>query len=117
MATFSKINLSASSTGAPILISTTGSTGTTIHSTNSASTIIDEVYLYASNTATTQNNLTLFFGTTAQSIIAGIPPQSGLSLLIPGLPLIGNGSVSSTISAFATSANTISVTGFINRMQ
>jgi len=117
MPTYSKVKLSASTSGRPIKVVATASAGTTIHTTlGSAST--DEIYLYANNTDPVVRTLTIQWGgTTApdDSITVGIAALSGIFLVIPGLILVDTGSAL-TIRAFATAANVINITGYVNRI-
>ena len=119
MATFSKVKLSGSTNGRGILVAATASTGTTIHSTGTSSTVLDEVWLYAYNSDTAAVTLTVEFGgTTApnDNIKLSIPATSGLTLVVPGLILSGTGSAASTITAFAGTTNKIVITGYVNRI-
>jgi len=117
MPTYSKVKLSASTSGRPIKVAATTSPGTTIHATlGSAST--DEVYLYANNTDLTTRTLVIQWGGTSSpddSIIVGISPQSGIFLVIPGLILVDTGSAL-TIRAYADVTNVVNVTGYVNRI-
>jgi hypothetical protein len=117
MPTYSKVKLSASTSGRPIKVAATGSAGTTIHSTlGSAST--DEIYLYANNTDTATRTLTIQWGGTTSpddSIVVGILPQAGIFLVVPGLIVVDTGSAV-TVRAFASTANTINITGYVNRI-
>ena len=119
MATYSKVLLSGSSQGQPITIVQTASTGTTIHSTGTSASVIDEVWLYANNTSTSPVLLTVQFGGTgsvqhAKPII--IAPQSGDVLIVAGLPLTGTGAASTPVYAFATTASVITISGYVNRI-
>ena len=119
MATFTKVLLSNSTQGKPIKVAATSTTGTTIHATGSSSSVIDEVWLYGQNTSTSPVLLTIEYGgTTApdQNIIITLPPQSGLTLIIPGLILTGTGSGANTITAFAATANVLTISGYVNRI-
>lgn len=119
MATFTKVLLSGSSQGKPIKVVATATTGTTVHATGTSSTIIDEVWLYAYNSSTGPVTLTVEFGGTAapdQNIKIDVPPTSGLTLVVPGLILTGTGAAANTISAFAGTANVITVSGYVNRI-
>lgn len=114
-----KTLLSGSTGGMPIKVVATATTGTTIHSTGTSASIIDEVWLYATNTSAATVSLTIEFGSTTapdQNIIVGIPSQSGLSICVAGLTLVGTGSAARTITAFASSANVINIVGYINRI-
>lgn len=99
---------------------------TTIHTSSATTTTIDEVWLYATNTATTAVQLTIFYGGTATGsnnyapIVQTIPALSGLTLVVPGL-ILTNGA--STIAAYATALSTtsnaasvINISGYVNRI-
>lgn len=118
MGTISKEILSGSVNGKPIQVSATSSVGTTVHTTLTSTSIIDEIWLYATNTDTVQVNLTIELGGTgtANEIKVGIPAASGLSILLAGAVLTGDGSVGSTISAYASTTNKINIIGYVNRM-
>lgn len=118
MATFSKQLLSQSTRGRPILVTATSS-GTQIHITGTSATIIDEVWLYASNSSTSNVKLTVQFGGTTSpndEIEFTVPAESGLYLIIPGLPLTGTGSATSSILAFAATGSVINIAGYVNRI-
>ena len=119
MATYSKVLLSASSQGQPITVAATASTGTTIHATGTSSTVIDELWLYANNTSTSPVLLTVQFGGTASpqnSKPITLPPQSGDTLIIAGLPLTGTGAAATTTYAYAATASVITISGYVNRI-
>ena len=114
-----KVLLSGSTDGMPIKVVATATTGTTIHATGTSSSIIDEVWLYATNTTTVTVPLTIEFGSTTapdQNIIVGIPSKSGLSICVAGLTLTGTGAAARTITAFAATANVINIAGYVNRI-
>lgn len=119
MATYTKVLLSSSSTGAPTTVVATSSTGTTIHATGTSSTIIDEVWLYATNTSASTVSLTVQYGGTGavqNAIILSIPAKSGLTLVVPGLVLTGTGSAATSIYAYAGTASVITISGYVNRI-
>jgi hypothetical protein len=119
MATYVKTLLSSSSTGAPTTVVQTASTGTTIHSTGTSASIIDEVWLYANNTSTSPVLLTVQFGGTGAVQHAKpitLAPQSGDVLIVAGLPLTGTGAAASTVAAFAATASVITISGYVNRI-
>ena len=118
MGTISKQILSGSSQGKPIQVSATGSSGTAIHTTPTSSTVIDEIWLYATNNDTIQRNLTIEYGATgsASEISVAIPSKSGLSLVLTGLILTGDGVNSSNVTAYASATNVISLMGYVNRI-
>ena len=114
-----KTLLSGSTNGMPIKVVATATTGTTIHATGTSSSIIDEVWLYATNTGTVTVPLTIEFGSTTspdQNIIVGIPAKSGLSICVAGLTLTGTGAAARTITVFAATANVINIAGYVNRI-
>ena len=115
MATYSKIALSGASTGVPIAVVATASTGTTIHATGTSA--IDEIWLYATNTSTAAIVLTIQYGGTAtvNQIQQTIPANSGLTLCIPGLILAPSGSAI-TVYAYAGTASVINISGYVNRV-
>ena len=119
MATFSKVNLSGSTGGRLIKVAATATTGTTIHATGTSSSILDGIWLYAVNSDTTARKLTIEFGgTTAPDdlIELTVAAESGLVLVVPGLTLVGTGSAARTVTAFAATANVISIGGYVNRI-
>ena len=119
MATFSKVLLSGSTGGRLIKVAATATTGTTIHATGTSATIEDEIWLYAVNSDTTARKLTIEFGgTTAPDdlIELTVAAESGLVLVVPGLVLVGTGCAARTVTAFAATANVISIGGYVNRI-
>jgi hypothetical protein len=119
MATFSKVNLSGSTGGRLIKVVQTATTGTTIHATGTSASILDEIWLYAVNSDTTARKLTIEFGGTSAPddlIELTIAAESGLVLVVPGLTLVGTGSAARTVTAFAATANVISIGGYVNRI-
>lgn len=115
MATYSKQALSGATTGVPIAVAATASTGTTIHATGTSA--IDEVWLYATNTDSAARTLTIQFGGTAtvNQIQQSIPANSGLTLIIPGLILAPSGSAI-TVYAYASVASVVNISGYVNRV-
>lgn len=116
MATFTKQKLSGSTDGKGIKItSNTGGSGDTVHTAVSGTTDFDEVWLYAFNSSASAVNLTVEFGGTTSpdnTITQSIPAQSGLYLMIPGLPLQNGG----VVSAYASVVNVLTLYGFVNRI-
>ena len=119
MATFTKVLLSGSSQGKAVKVVATASSGTTIHATGTSSSIIDEVWIYAYNSASTATALTIQYGGTTSvdnDIKITVPPTTGLTLVVPGLILTGDGTTASTIRAYAATANVITLSGYVNRI-
>lgn len=119
MATYSKHLLSGSTGGRPIKVAATGTPGTTIHATGTSATTIDEVWLYASNTDSSDVKLTIEFGGTTSPddlIEFTVTAESGLFLIVPGVPLTGDGASAREVKAFAASGNVINLIGYVNRI-
>jgi hypothetical protein len=118
MATYTKVALSAATTGVPIPVVATASTGTTIHATGTSSTAFDEIWLYATNTSSAAVVLTIQYGGTAtgNQIQQTIPANSGLTLVTPGLVLTGTGSAANTVYAYAGTASVVNISGYVNRI-
>ena len=113
MATFTKNKLSGSTNGKQIKVVATATAGTLIHTAVSGTTNWDEVWIYAENNHTSAADLTIEFGGVASPddlIIMSIPSKSGLYLIVPGL-ILQNGLA---VRAFASVANVISISGFVN---
>lgn len=113
MATFTKNKLSGSTNGKQIKVVATATPGTTIHTAVAGTAAWDEVWIYAQNNHTAAVDLTIEFGGTSSPddlIVASIPSKTGLYLIVPGL-LLQNSLV---VKAFASVANVISLTGFVN---
>ena len=119
MATYSKLPLSNSSNGKTILIGLSSLPGTTIHSTGSNNTNIDEVWLYATNISSIDSMLTLYWGTSASTDIicnANIQVYTGATLIIPGLIISGTGESVNTVNAISSELSAINISGYINRI-
>jgi hypothetical protein len=119
VSTFSKELLSGSTGGRLIKVAATSTPGTTVHATGTSSTIVDEVWLYAVNSDTTDRKLTIEYGGTTSPddlIEFTVTAESGLYLVVPGLVLTGDGSSARTITAFCETADVVSVGGYVNRI-
>lgn len=118
MATYSKVLLSGSSQGQPILVAATSTPGTNIHTTGTSSSITDCVTLYAHNTDTTARKLTIELGGTGtnNTIEVTVPAESGLMLVVPQLPLTGTGSASKSVAAFCATTNVVAISGYVDRI-
>tara|TARA_B100000029_G_scaffold486216_1_gene540340 strand:+ start:2100 stop:2453 length:354 start_codon:yes stop_codon:yes gene_type:complete len=115
MATFSKQLLSEGTNGKNIKVAATASAGTSIHTAVSGTSDLDEVWLYACNTDSSDVKLTIEYGgTTSPDDLTEvtISAESGWTLVIPGL-LLQNSLV---IKAFAGTTNVIEVNGYVNRI-
>jgi hypothetical protein len=121
MATFTKVLLSGSTNGKAIKVAatTSGSNGTTVHATGTSSSIIDELWLYAYNSSSSPVVLTIQWGgitAVDNEYKISIPSTSGLTLIVPGLILTGDGTTATTTRAYAGTTNVITVSGYVNRI-
>jgi hypothetical protein len=118
MATYTKELLSNSSSGRPILVTGTNTaTATSIHVTSSSNTNIDEVWLYATTNAVSVLSIEFGSNTNPNDVIPiTMEANQGVYICVPGLILKGNGSAGSNITAFASTANVVRVTGYVNRI-
>ena len=114
MATFTKTLLSGSTNGASVLVSASATPGTIIHTAQSGTSGLDEIWLYADNSSSATVKLTVEFGGTAEKdqIELNVPGESGLILVVPGLVL--NNSL--VTRAFAATASVVSISGYVNRI-
>jgi hypothetical protein len=113
MATFSKHILSGSTNGRNILVAATATPGTLIHTADASA--LDEIWIYATNTSSSNVVLTLEFGGTSgpgDLIEKTIPAEDGFKLIVPGLILTN----SLIVRAFAGTTNVININGFVNRI-
>ena len=115
----SKIPFSASTQGQAVLVAATSTAGTTVHTTGTSATVLDEVWLWLYNAHTADVLTTIEFGgATApnQNIVLTVPFKSGLVMAVPGIALLGDGTTGLTVKVFAATANVITVTGYVNRI-
>ena len=115
MATFTKQLLSGSTNGRMIKVVQTATAGTLIHTAVAGASDIDEIWLWAVNSDTTDRKLTIEYGGVASPddlLEVTVRAEAGLVLIVPGLTL-QNGLV---VRAFAAAANVVMVGGFVNRI-
>ena len=101
------------------MVSASAAPYTLVHTTSASTSSIDEVYIYASNTTTADSNLTLYWGSSAARdniLTVNVQAYGGMTLLIPGLILTGNGSTGLPIFATTTFPSAVDITGYINRI-
>jgi len=114
MAVFSKEFLAGTGDGTQmVLAQTVSGSAETVHTVPAS--VIDEVWLYATNNDASSVNLTILLGGTTNPddyIQLGVPAKSGLTLVVPGLPL----DEALVIKAFASVASKISLSGYVNRI-
>ena len=118
MATFTKNHLSNSTDGKGILVVATATAGTTIHTGPTNTAHFHEVWMYAVNSSATAVKLTIEWGEATApngNIEFTVPAESGLYLLVPGLPLQGN-ATALVVKAFAATANVVIIHGFVNEI-
>jgi hypothetical protein len=115
MATFSKQLLSGGTNGKNVKVVATATAGTTIHTAVAGTSDMDEVWLYAMNTDSSDRKLTIEYGgTTSPDDLTEIEigSEAGWVLVCPGL-LLQNSLV---IKAFAAAANVVVINGYVNRI-
>lgn len=117
MATYTKEKLSGSTNGKPIKVvaTATGDPGTAIHTPADNETDWDEIWLWAYNSSASSIVLTIEFGGTGapdENIVVTLASKSGLIPIIPGLIL----QHAMPVTAFAGSANVVTLVGFVNRI-
>ena len=115
MATYSKQLLSGGTNGKNIKVAATASAGTTIHTAVAGTSDMDEIWLYACNTDSTDRKLTIEYGgTTSPDDLSEITisAEAGWVLIVPGM-LLQNGLI---VKAFAASANVVNINGYVNRI-
>ena len=113
MATYTKLKLSGSTDGKGIKVVQTATAGTTIHTAHA--TNLDEIWLYAVNSSDALVKLTIEWGEATApdgNIELTLLPETGLTLVIPGLLLTN----SLVVKAFAGTANVIIIHGYVNRI-
>ena len=117
MATYSKQYLSGgAANGTGIELAVDSGTYTTVHTSSGTAGDIDEIWLYASNTDTSDIKVTLKFGGTDDPddiIEVTVGAEAGLVLLVPGLILKGGSLV---LLGAAATASKVSVFGYVNRI-
>jgi hypothetical protein len=115
MATVTKDDLSASTNGRMIKVVATATPGTTIHTAVANATDLDEIWLWAANSDTSDIKLTIEWGGTTSPddlIEVTLPPECGLVQVVPGLVLQN----SLVVKAFAGTANKAVIAGFVNKI-
>ena len=115
MATYSKQLLSGGTNGKNVKVVATATAGTTIHTAVSGTSDMDEIWLYACNTDSTDRKLTLEFGGTTSPddlVEVTIGAEAGWVLVCPGI-LLQNSLV---VKAFAAAANVVVINGYVNRI-
>jgi hypothetical protein len=118
MATYSRILLSGSTSGQPVIVAATATPGTLIHTAVAGAAAFDEVYAWASNVTATAATVTFEWGSVADPgshmvKAVNIPANS------PPIPIstgqVLNGGL--IFRAFSGTASAINITGYVNRIQ
>lgn len=111
-----RAKLSSSTNGRMIKVAATASPGTALHTHDGTSGVWDEVYLWAQLTSTSGSAiLTIEFGGTTSpddTIRRRVRANDGFSLVVPGLVV----TASVVVRAFASSANVVTIGGYVNRI-
>jgi hypothetical protein len=109
MSVFSKHILSGAVNGKPIELSTAG---VVVHTAGAGTGTIDEINVYALNTATNSHVVTVKYGATTSDSTwtETVPPKSGLYHILPGL-IINN---ALALTCYATGS--VKVVGWVNRI-
>jgi hypothetical protein len=120
MATYTKQLLSESANGKAVNITGTGVSTTLIHTTATSASSTDEVWLYATNSTTSDITLNLLYGGTNFTndiLFEGVIEAYGGSVLIcPGLIARGDGTTGFSIYGNSSVATGINVFGYVNRI-
>lgn len=108
-----RVKLSGSTDYKPILVAASSTPGTTIHDHDGGSQI-DEVWLWACNTSTSDVKLTIENGGTSAGFLCEqtIPAESGYIPVFQGF-MADN---STNIDAFAGTGNVINIIGHVNQI-
>jgi len=113
----SKIILSGSAHGLGISVTavTSGQANTLHTAISGTGASLDEAWVYANNIGTTDEVLTLMFGSgliTRDHIIQTLPPKDGMYLVAPGF-VLRNGAV---VKGFGQTANKVMIRGYVHRV-
>jgi len=117
MATYTRVLLSGSTSGKPIVVVATATLGTTIHTAVSGAASFDEVYAWVSNVTTAAATLTIEWGGATDpgnhmTKAVSIPPNSPPIPIVTGQVL--NGGL--VFTAFSGTASALNITGYCNRI-
>lgn len=117
MASYSRRILSGSTSGKPIKVAATATAGTLIHTAVEGDSKFDEVYVWVTNTDTSARDLTIEFGGVTDPDCLIVKTYS-IPALSPPIPVLTgqvlNGTL--TVGAFASVANKLLISGYVNRI-
>jgi len=120
MATYEKIKLSADPKGTGIPLTDGASSGDVIHETDVSGSVLDELWLYASWSPPGTPDPTpvyLALDNANYQIMQNVPANSGLTLIIPGLIISGDGTNSCQVTAYDwLGVDYINLYGYVNRI-
>ena len=122
MATYSKeffTGCAADQGGTGIALAVDSGTFTTIHTTPTTTTTLDEIWMYAVNSHSADLKVTIQFGGVEEPedfIETTVTAESGLVLLVPGLILQGMASTGQIILGAAATGDEVAVYGYVNRI-
>ena len=117
MATYSRLLLSGSTNGRPIVVVAVATAGTLIHTSLTESTGFDEIYLWVSNVTAAAATLTLEWGGVTDPgdhlvSAVSIPPRSEPIPIATG-QVLNNTLI---VRAFGGTASALNITGYVNRI-
>lgn len=117
MATYTRLLLSGSTSGRPIKLAATATPGTLVHTAVSGAASFDEIFAWVTNTDSVDRTLTIEFGGTTDpddlvTKTLTIPANSPPIPILTGQVL--NGGLACRM--FASSADKLVVTGYVNRI-
>jgi hypothetical protein len=117
MASYSREKLSGSTNGKSVKSGATATAGTTVHTAVAGTTSWDEIYVWITNTSASAVDLTIEFGgvTDPDNLIVktlSIPAKSPPMPVLTG-QMLQNGLV---VGMFASTANVLLATGYVNRI-
>ena len=113
------IPFSASTQGQGVKVVATSTAGTLIHTTGTSATVVDRLSIWAYNGHSADVVLTIEFGGATvpdQNIVQTVTAKTGLTLVVDGLILLGDGSSSLTVKAFAATGDVIVLSGYVMRV-
>ena len=122
MATYSKEFFTGCATdegGTGIALAIDSGTFTTIHTTTTTASTLDEIWMYAVNSHSADLKVTIRFGGVEEPedyIETTVTAESGLVLLVPGLILQGMASTGQIILGAAATGDEVAVYGYVNRI-
>lgn len=122
MATYSKEFFTGSAAdegGTGIALAVDSGAFTTIHTTTTTATTLDEIWMYAVNSHSADLKVTIQFGGDQEPedyIETTVTAESGLVLIVPGLILQGKASTGLIVKGAAATGDEVAVYGYVNRI-